>query len=110
MRQSAKIDDNQKYIVTSLRRCGYSVLILSGVGHGCPDICVGKDDINYFFEIKDGNKSASKTKLTADEDKFFQTWRGQVDKVCSLEEILTIIHKHSGDSRELKNSKHWEGL
>lgn len=34
---AAKIDANQPEIVEALRKCGILVIILSGVGRGCPD-------------------------------------------------------------------------
>jgi len=53
-----KPDANQSAIVTALERCGASVLDLSSVGGGCPDILVGYRDrnnydrVNLLMEIK----------------------------------------------------------
>lgn len=91
MRRAAKVDTNQKQIVKDLRKVGYSVLVLSRVGDGCPDIMVGTKNINYLFEIKDGKKSKSRKKLTNDQVDFFESWKGQVHKVESTEEIIKII-------------------
>ncbi len=93
MRRAAKTDDNQFAIVTSLRRMGYSVLILSGVGKGCPDICVGLNLTNWLFEIKDDSKPKSRQALTVDEKVFHSMWRGQVNVVGSLDEILAIVRR-----------------
>lgn len=35
---AAKVDENQGEIVKALRKCGILIIILSGVGRGCPDL------------------------------------------------------------------------
>jgi Holliday junction resolvase len=91
MRIRARVDDNQKKIVEQLRRCGYSVYCTHAVGKGFPDIVVGAANRNYLFEIKDEKKTASQKKLTEHEEKFFQTWSGQVSIIESAEDALLII-------------------
>ena len=86
-----RVDANQKQIVESLRKIGCSVTVLSMVGKGCPDILVGKDGKNFLFEIKDGEKVPSQKKLTPDEVKFRDNWRGQVDIVESINDAVAII-------------------
>ena len=54
MRRAARVDDNHAKIVASLRLVGCTVLDLSAVGQGCPDIMVGLAGVNYLIEIKDG--------------------------------------------------------
>lgn len=61
------------------------------VGDGLPDIIVGYRKQNFLIEIKDGKKIKSKKKLTVDEQEFFNTWKGQVDKCETLEEIIKVI-------------------
>jgi hypothetical protein len=95
MRRAAKIDDNQTEIVKNLRKAGYSVCILSAVGKGVPDILVGANGVNILMEIKDGNKPLSARKLTPDEAKWHQSWKGQVAVVSSLYEALTAVFVHS---------------
>ena len=91
--RARKIDDNQNEIVKQLRRIGCSVAITSMVGNGMPDLLIGFRKKNFLFELKDGNKSESRKRLTPDEEKFFNTWQGQVNKVESFEEILKIIQQ-----------------
>lgn len=94
MRRAAKVDANQEAIVRSLRQIpGVSVRVLSQVGDGFPDLCLGYRGENFLIELKDGEKTASRKKLTPEEEKFFESWRGQVAKCETLEEILTIINK-----------------
>lgn len=90
MRRIARIDGNQKQIVEQLRRLGVTVLHTYQLKN-CFDILVGYEGKNYAFEIKDGSKPKSARKLTEGEQKFFDGWLGQVDKVESIDEICKII-------------------
>lgn len=89
--RARRIDDNQNQIVSQLRRIGCTVAITSSLGKGFPDLVVGHRGINYLFELKDGSKTESRKKLTPDEKAFFERWRGQVQKVESIDQILEII-------------------
>lgn len=91
MRRAARVDANQNEIVQALRDMGASVAITSMVGSGFPDIVVGFRGRNYLIEIKDGSKPSSKRKLTPDEQKFFDTWRGIVFIANDINEALEII-------------------
>jgi len=91
MRKRARVDANQKNIVSKLREIGCSVLHTHQLGKGAPDIIVGFNGKNYLFEIKDGNKPLSQQKLTVDEIKFKAEWQGRYDVVSSLDKLLEII-------------------
>jgi Holliday junction resolvase len=86
-----RVDGNQKEIVKTFRDCGASVLILSEVGKGCPDICVGMRGVNYLIEIKDGSKPPSGQKLTDCETEFFASWKGQVQVINSVDAALRFL-------------------
>jgi len=86
-----RIDDNQKSIVTNLRRCGFTVTSLASIGKGCPDIIVGAYGINLLFEIKDGSKTPSQQKLTPMEMEFRDSWKGQYNVVTNFDEAITVI-------------------
>ena len=86
-----RVDRNQGLIVDALRGVGASVAITSSVGAGFPDIVVGYRGVNYLMEIKDGEKPPSRRQLTADEERFHQTWRGGVVVVNNVEEALAIV-------------------
>ena len=86
-----RVDDNQTDIVGQLRARGISVQILSWVGKGVPDIMCGYAGRNFLFEIKDGAKSPSRQKLTADEAQWHNSWRGQVMTITSAEDAIIII-------------------
>ena len=98
-RRAARVDANHAEIVKGLRQSGCTVLDLSRVGMGCPDILVGRAGHNFLFEIKDGNKPPSSRKLTIPEQAFFAMWRGNVQEVKSLNEAIESINeipKHKG--------------
>lgn len=89
--RAKKIDDNQNLIVKQLRKCGVSVAITSMLGNGFVDLVLGFRGRNYLIELKDGNKSASRKRLTEDEKQFHDSWNGQVNKAESFNEIALII-------------------
>ena len=78
MSRAKKIDANQPEIVKALRKVNCKVAITSGAGDGFPDLVVWTP---YFrrillIEIKDGDKSPSRQKLTPDQVKFHDEWAG----------------------------------
>lgn len=89
--RAKRVDENQKEIVRQLRQLGVTVRHLHMVGDGLPDIIVGHRKQNFLIEIKDHKKKKSAKKLTDDEQEFFDTWKGQVAKCETLEEILKVI-------------------
>lgn len=89
----SKVDTNQKDIVAALRAVGVSILHLHTLGEGAPDILCGFSDINILMEIKDGDKSSSARKLTPDQKKWHNEWKGQVVIVNSVYEALAVISK-----------------
>ncbi len=90
MRRIARVDGNQKKVVTNLKRLGVTVLHVHQLKN-CFDILVGWKGKNFAFELKDPAQPPSKRKLTEGEQEFFDTWKGQVNKVETVEEILKII-------------------
>jgi Holliday junction resolvase len=84
---SRRVDSDQSAIVARLRAAGYSVLSLSGIGKGCPDLLVGKDGVNYLCEVK-----ASTGKLTPEQEQFFTQWQGSVT-ILTLEFLEALLKK-----------------
>lgn len=72
MRRAAKRDDNEKEIVTALRKAGAYVTFLD---EPC-DLLVGYKGRIVLFEVKDGSKPPSARKLTPKEQKFHDEWAG----------------------------------
>jgi hypothetical protein len=93
MRRAAKVDDNQKEIVSALRRFGASILIVSQLKN-CFDILVGYKGVNYIMEIKDGKKPPSQRKLSDGEINFKNKWKGgDYYIVCSIEDAINVLNK-----------------
>jgi hypothetical protein len=91
MRSRARRDDNHREVVEALRGMGATVQDLGAVGKGCPDVLVGFRGQNFVLEIKDGRKPPSARKLTDDEKKWHETWRGQTAIVNSSFEAFQAI-------------------
>lgn len=91
MRRAAKTDANQSEIVAALRKIGASVQPLHAVGQGCADILVGWRGMNTLLEIKDSAKPPSARKLTPDQVKWHEEWRGQVAVVSTIEEAIQAV-------------------
>lgn len=86
-----RVDKNQKKIVSFFRDNGASVLVLSAVGHGCPDICVGYGGHNILIEIKNGDFPKSQQKLTQNEQKWHDDWQGYACVINSVEEAGDLL-------------------
>jgi hypothetical protein len=93
MRRAAKADRNQPEIVAAARKMGATVQHLHTIGGGCPDVAVGFRGVNHFWEIKDGEKSASAQKLTPDEAEWHDTWEGQVAIVRSVDDVVRLLNE-----------------
>lgn len=81
-----RTDIIQKEIIKAARKLGYSAKSLSQVGGGLSDIILGKHKVNYLIEAKAGKKA----KLTPAQQKFFKEWKGQLCRVNSVEEFITL--------------------
>lgn len=86
MRRDAKVDANQTQLIRDLRKLGCSVQPLHMIGRGCPDLLVGYRGRNYLLEVKDGKAAPSRQKLTNDEAKWHESWRGRVAIVRNIED------------------------
>ena len=86
--RACKIDRCQPEIVAALRSSGASVAVLSTVGKGFPDLCVGYDGVNYLLELK-----MPGGKLTPDQCVLHGAWQGKIHIVRSPAEAIKVI-KH----------------
>jgi hypothetical protein len=100
MRRRAKIDANQPAIVKELREAGYSVHSIAQMGKGLPDLLVGKNKLNWLFEIKDPNQKPSQRKLTEDERAWHAAWTGQINVIETAREALNIMESAVTFERE----------
>ena len=85
MRRDAKVDANQPEIVAALRAVGFSVAPLHFVGRGFPDLLAGGFGVNILFELK-----TEKGKLTPDEARWHDEWRGQVAIARTIGEAIRL--------------------
>ena len=67
MRQRARIDANHRAIVEALEEMGWYVRSTAQLGKGFPDLLAAKDGRLVLLEVKDGQKAASRRRLTPDE-------------------------------------------
>lgn len=91
MKRAAKIDDNQRALVSILRQAGYSVLSLAAIGKGVPDLLVARNGVMWLIEVKDGSKAPSRRRLTPFQKEFHATWRAPILVINSQAEILKFI-------------------
>ena len=88
-----RIDENQPFVVEYLRRRGISVEPIHTLGKGRPDIMVGFKGRNLLFELKNPDQPPSKRQLTKDEKEFADHWKGQIDTVETVSEIIEILKR-----------------
>jgi len=85
--KARRVDRNHSDIVAALRAAGCSVLDLSGVGKGCPDLLVGRNGVDYLLEVK-----APGGKTREAQRKFSASWRGHfVQFVTSELQALAAV-------------------
>ena len=97
MRYASKVDNNQKQIVTALRKLG-AVVLLTHQLKNCCDCIVYYRGKTYTVEIKDGSKPLSARKLTEGEQEF----KAKIESVgCtywiieSIEDALNMIQENN---------------
>lgn len=91
-----RLDANQKEIVSALRKIGCSVLDLSAVGGGCPDLLVGRLGAsgrgNLLVEVKNPKhkrRSGSTNQTTgAKQEQFRAEWNGPAVVVETVEQAI----------------------
>ncbi len=89
--RGAAKDGNQKGIEQALKKLeGVSYFDTSALGRGFPDLTVGYNGVNYYFEIK--KKCVNPLKeLTKSEEKFMMEHQGHYAVVTTIEEIKKEI-------------------
>jgi Holliday junction resolvase len=93
MRRRARVDANHGDVREALRKVGWTVVDMSGVGDGFPDLLAIKHGRTLYVEVKDGAKVKSKQKLTADEVRvhaLLTNAGAQVVIVTSIQEAVNL--------------------
>ena len=89
MTYAKRVDVNQKEIVKALRDCGASVVDLSKVGHGVPDLLVGYSGLTVLVEVK----SSEKAKFTDDQLEFMKRWYGgALVRINDVEGAIRLVN------------------
>jgi hypothetical protein len=84
-----RTDNNQAEIVRTLKAVGATVLDLSMVGGGCPDLLVGFCGEDHKIEIKNPD---ARGKLRTSQIIFQEFWKGKPVKVVETpEQALNAI-------------------
>ena len=87
MFRRGRTDANQTEIVEALRKRGVSVAITSAVGNGFPDLVCSWQGRTVLLEVK----RSEKEKLTPDQVKFFEGWRGEWARVSNSVEAWEVV-------------------
>jgi len=83
-----RVDENQSQIIHTFIALGASVLNLSRVGEGCPDILIGYKKHSVLCEIKRNDKAP----YTESQVKFMQNWRGgAISRIDSVDAAIRLI-------------------
>lgn len=91
MRRAARTDANHREVVEALRAAGAAVTDTSAVGGGFPDLVATFRNAVYLVEVKDGEKSPSRRKLTPEQEAWHAQQRAKVHIVTSPHEALVAI-------------------
>ena len=93
MRYAARKDANHNVIAEYLQRNGWSVFDLSAYGRNLPDLLVARAGFTALVEIKDGDKSPSKRRLSAGQREFIEGWQGAVIVGETPEQTLADLNR-----------------
>lgn len=95
VRQRHRVDATQKAVVDALRKIGASVRVTSMLGQGFPDLTVGYQGLTFLVEVKDGSLKPSAQRLTPDEQRFVEGWRGSAVMIVgsAAEAVETILQR-----------------
>jgi Holliday junction resolvase len=86
--RAKRTDVNQKDIVHALKSFGATVVDLSSVGKGCPDLLVGFANKTYLIEVKRDNKA----KFTPQQIQFNELWRGGIiARIETIDEVIELL-------------------
>lgn len=95
MNYSWRKDANHHSIVRAFRQAGASVVDLSGVGDGCPDLLVGIAGVDLLVEIKlpAGKRGGTAhSELNQYQRAFHHAWRGRTPVVVRrVEDVEALI-------------------
>ena len=84
-------DNNHNEIADAFRALGWSVLDLSAVGHGIPDILIGQRGCGaHMVEVKNARTQYGKQGLSRQQQRFKNMWGGDVHIVKTPDEAVAL--------------------
>ena len=87
MSYAKRVDENQNLIKHTFIALGASVLNLSRVGQGCPDLLIGYKGKSVLVEVK-----SAKGTFTEPQLKFIGKWKGgAINRIDSVEGAIRLI-------------------
>ena len=97
MRRAARTDNHHSHIVDALRKAGYSVQSLAGVGKGVPDLLVARAGRMWLLEVKSppgprGGTSQDGQHLAKLQEMWQSGWAAKVGVVRTVEEALQYLN------------------
>lgn len=78
---------------------GVSVFSTHVIGKGFGDAVIGFRNKNFIVEIKDPKLFKSEKKLSDAEQRFHESWQGQIDVVETLDDVLKLINRNYDKER-----------
>jgi hypothetical protein len=106
MRTANRRDANHVAIVDMFIDLGCSVIDLSKVGSGVPDLLIGgsgsRGRFNVLVEVKDGSKSPSKSRLRKNQEVFAQSWKGVTRVVRNVDDVINVYMEASSSFYRLE--------
>ena len=82
-----RADGNQEPIVKALRKIGCSVVVLSQVGGGCPDLLASRAGRTLLLEVKWPNRG----RLSDEQRKFHDAWQGEIVLVRTVDDAVNAF-------------------
>lgn len=92
-RRQSKRDSNHAHITECFESHGFSVLDMSMVGNGAPDIAVARNGHTLFVEIKRDERAPSIRERRPNQTTFAQWWKG-----------LTVVARNAADVTKINET------
>lgn len=96
MHRTHRKDENHNAIKKAFELHGFTCADTCNVGEGVPDMIVARDGVTILVEAKNG----ASAKFTPAQVEFWATWRGQLLRVDSVDEVHefcnTFIRRQHG--------------
>lgn len=90
-RFASRTDANHAIICSAFRALHCTVLDLSSMGEGCPDILVGTGGLCALVEIKNPERPPSKRKLNNIQQEFRDNWKGGMRIVETVDDVAATV-------------------